>query len=227
MTVSQNIKAALLAGLAAGAILALYSLVITSPLIDQAIELEQGKAGAVEEAFSRAWMKLGHVSGSILQGVFLGIVFGVVFGLMSGLVPGGNDTRKVIAMALAGYWTFTLFPFLKYPATPPGVGGVEDISFRQVTYLVFLGLALATTVVSVALFKKQESGRRGFPFPAVTVIVLLSAAIYFFMPAHPPPPVDMPSSLLWGFRAASLVGLTLLWLAMASGFIFFRRRLAR
>ncbi len=227
MSVSKNVKVALLAGLLAGAVLALFSLVFTSIPIDRAIELEHGQAGVVEEAFSRGVMKLGLVLGFIVYGVFLGAVFGFLFGLLNDRLPGRNDTIKVVVLALAGFWAIALFPFLKYPANPPGVGGAETIQFRQTTYLVFLGLSLATTTASVALLKKSLQARPGFPLVGVVFALLLAAPLYFFMPPHPAPPTSMPSSLLWGFRALSLAGLTLFWLALASAFIFFRQRMLR
>lgn len=232
MTIGQNIKAALLAGLAGGVILALFSLIFTSPVIDQAIDLEQGQTGAAEEMFSRGVMKLGMALGFVLSGIFLGILFGSVYGLFKGVIPGKTEKARIAILAAACYWSLVLFPFLKYPANPPGVGGVENIQFRQITYLVFLGLSLAATVMSLGFFKKLARGRppriKYGVWPAgLAFAALLAAPVYFFMPPHPSPPAELPLSLLWGFRALSLAGLTALWLVLGMGFGFFRRRLAR
>ncbi|MBI4333974.1 MAG: CbtA family protein [Chloroflexi bacterium] len=226
MTIGQNVKAALLAGLAGGAVLALFSLVFTTPLIDQAIELEQGQPGTVEEGFSRGVMKLGMVLGFIIYGVFLGILFGSVYGLFDTLLPGQSDKSRIAVLAAAAYWAVSLFPFLKYPANPPGVGGLETIQFRQTTYLVLLGLSLATTVMSLALMRKLRGIRPGSWIVGVGFAALLAAPVYFFLPPHPAPPVTVPVSLLWGFRALSIAGLTLFWLALAVAFMFLRRRSA-
>lgn len=226
MTLGQNIKAAVLAGLIAGAILALFSLVFTSPLIDQAIEIEHGQTGAVEEAFSRGIMKLGMVAGFMIYGTFLGVLFGAVYGFFEDVVPGRTEKARIALLAAAGYWSLVLFPFLKYPGNPPGVGGVETIQFRQITYLVFLGLSVATTVMTVSLSRKLGRARPGLAVVGLGFAVLLATPVYFFMPAHPAPPTFIPGSLLWGFRAFSLAGLTLLWLALPLGFMVFRQRLA-
>ena len=35
-----------------------------------------------------------------------------------------------------------IFPFLKYPANPPGVGEPESIGYRQTLYVGFIALAV-------------------------------------------------------------------------------------
>src|SRR3954452_17130975 len=119
-------KAAIVAGLAAGLLVALFHFVITEPVIEQAIDLEaQRKAaeGMEEmEVVSRPVQQAGLFLGFFIYGLIWALLFGVVYTLAQRILPGSTPGRRGLALALVGYWCLGLAPFLKYPANPPGVG---------------------------------------------------------------------------------------------------------
>ena len=132
------LKAAFIAGLAAGLTAAVFHLIVTEPLIDQAIELEEQHLAAEgegeEEAageheapiVSREVQKGGLVLGLLMYALVWSALVGVIYHLAQQWLPGEDERRKRLLLVLAAYWSVALFPFLKYPANPPGVGGPGD-----------------------------------------------------------------------------------------------------
>ena len=209
------LKAMILAGLLAGAVLAVFHSVLTEPVIDQAIAIEEIRDAHQDEAapvVSRSTQKAGLVLGSLLYGLFVGLIFGGVFHLVQSTLPARRTLMRAVLAALAAYWLVGLLPFLKYPANPPGVGQPETIEYRQALYLGFLLLSLAGGVIAAA------AARRGVPRAVVLGgYGLYALALFFAMPSNPDP-IEMPFPLVTGFRALSLIGLTVFWLVLGLSF---------
>lgn len=209
------LKAVILAGLLAGAALAVFHGLLTEPVIDQAIAIEEAHEGHQDEGpplVSRDTQKRGLIVGSVLYGLFVGLIFGGTFYLAQSALPTRRVLTRAVWLALAGYCLVTLLPFLKYPANPPGVGQPETIEYRQSLYLAFLLLSLVGGVAA------GVAARRGVPrWLAVTGFVVFALALYAVMPANPDP-TEMPLGLVLRFRALSLAGLTLFWLILGLAF---------
>jgi predicted cobalt transporter CbtA len=217
------LRAALIAGLAAGLTVAAFHLVVTEPVIDQAIALEEQHAEAgVHEApiVSRQAQKGGLVLGFLLYGLTWALLFGVTYQLVQRWLPADTGLKQGLLLAFLAYWSIGLLPFLKYPANPPGVGDPDTIGYRQALYVGFLALSIAVAALSLG-FGRAVGGSRGAkrgPWVAMgACLVLLSVALYALMPNNPDD-VPVPADLLLTFRAWSLVGLTLFWAVL--GFLF-------
>jgi predicted cobalt transporter CbtA len=218
------LKAAIIAGLLAGLTVAVFHLIVTEPLIDQAIALEEQQAhvtgGHEEPIVSRRVQKGGLVLGYLLYGLTWALPFGVVYQLTQRWLPTASRMKQGLLLAFLAYWSVCFLPFLKYPANPPGVGDPETIGYRQTLYVGFLGLSVAAAVLSIGLghYLTRSRGVHGQPWiPIGVCLVILSAAVYLLMPNNPDD-VTIPADLVRNFRALSLLGLTLFWAVL--GFLF-------
>lgn len=218
------LKAAIIAGLLAGLTVAVFHLILTEPIIDQAIVLEEQHtepAGTHEEPIvSRRVQKGGLVLGSLLYGLTWALLFGVVYQLAQRWFPINSRMKQGLLLAFIAYWSVCLVPFLKYPANPPGVGDPDTIGYRQALYVGFLALSVTSAALSIWLghyLARSQGLRRGPWLPIGACLVILSAALYTLMPGNPGE-ATMPADLVRNFRALSLLGLTLFWAVL--GFLF-------
>ena len=222
----NNMKAFLgrgaLAGLAGGAVAAVFQWTVTEHQIRTALELEAAhETGAHEEMFSRSTQVIGGMVGGVLFGLFVGLIFGFASALMWRSVSrdGGAFSRS-IRLAGAVFVVWTLVPALKYPANPPGVGNPDTIDQRTAAYLVLLVISVLVAILARELWKQLTArGFVGAPrFAAVAGAYLaVIAALYLVFPANPDA-VDAPANLIWHFRLDSLAGNALLWLVLGTVF---------
>lgn len=217
LSLGTAMKAALVAGLAAGFAVAAFHLAFTEPLVERAIELEAQLRPAQEPVgeplVGRTAQRGGLVVGFLVYGLTWSLLYGAVYHLTGGWLPGAGAARRALVLALAGYWTVGLLPWLKYPPNPPGVGDPDTIAYRQALYLGLLGLSSGATLLA-ALVARSGPGRR---LPGLALLALLGLAIYALLP-NSPDPVRMPAEVVDAFRALSLAGLTLFWAVL--GLIF-------
>ncbi len=223
------LKAAVLAGLIAGLAAAAFHSLLIEPVIDRAIELEERRSQAEgKEAkapvVDRPLQRVGLVVGFLLYGAVWGALFGTLFHVTRVWQPAAwtGATRGLLCAALAG-WSVAVFPFLKYPANPPGVGDPGTIGYRQGLYFGFIGLSVVGTTLAVGVQRLlshpsalPSRGRLRWA-PALALYAVYSAAAYTAMPANPDP-VRMPAQLVWTFRAISLAGLALFWVVLGGAF---------
>ena len=129
-------------------------------------------------------------------------------------------------------WSVAWFPFLKYPANPPGVGEAETVGYRQTLYVGFIGLSIVGTALALGLSRllRPSSGvsapaqRGGLGIMAAYFIY--AALIYVVFPANPDP-VEMPADLVWSFRLISFAGLIVFWISLGGLFGWLARDPAR
>lgn len=215
--------AALVAGLIAGGVAAMYHVVITERLIDRAIDEEAAARRAHDEApvtpvVSRATQRVGLVIGFLVYGAVLGLLFALGHELATRQLPALTPTGRGWLLAVLGGWSLSVFPFLKYPASPPGVGASETIGYRQTLYFGFVALSVAG-VAAAASFPRIVRAQ-----PPISAWVLVGAfylvyagVLYVVMPPNPDS-VEAPSALVWEFRLASLGGLVLFWTILGGAF---------
>lgn len=224
------LRAALLAGLVAGALIGSFHLFFTEPAIDAAIALEE-QAHAQDVAMppvSRELQRVGLVLGFVLYGLSFGVLFSGIFWVLQRLLPFESLARRGMALAGIAYWSVALVPFLKYPANPPGVGEPETIYYRQalslgLTALVLLGVALSFFLPKLSAPSLGASSQGGPPWWALVIAnIFYAALLYILMPANPDP-VAMPEDLMLRFRLLSLAGLTLFWAIFGGIFGFVGR----
>ncbi|MGH7321163.1 MAG: CbtA family protein, partial [Candidatus Rokuibacteriota bacterium] len=133
--------------------------------------------------------------------------------------------RRGLVVAGLAAWSVALFPFLKYPANPPGVGEPDTIGYRQTLYLGFILLAVLGLALAVALRRRLRAtteGASAWMVPAAFYAVW-ALGLYTFMPPNPDP-VNLSEAIVRPFRALSLTGLLIFWGALGVAFVLLGRR---
>jgi hypothetical protein len=169
----------------------------------------------------------------IIGFLLFGAAWGVLFGLAYWFLPGGAAGRRTpvqaLGLALVGYWTLGVFPHLKYPANPPGVGDPGTIGYRQGLYFGFL--ALSVTGALVAALGYHHLGQLGRGWQRLRIRGALvgvtyaayAAAMSTFLP-NSADPVRMAPEFVAEFRWLSLAGVSIFWAVLAGAFVLFARR---
>ncbi|HXG42198.1 MAG TPA: CbtA family protein [Dehalococcoidia bacterium] len=213
-TLAQNLKAALGAGALAGMLVALYHFLATEPVLQEAIGREAA-LGPVQEVFPRSVQRLGLFGGFLLYGLSWGLIFAGSYSLLERHLPGRAPWQRGLALALGLMWSVAIFPFLKFPANPPGVGDEATVEARQAGYLLFTVLSAAALLVAWRLARGGSPRRLALALGLYAVACLL---LYFMVPKpHDEVPAGL-SDLLPRFRALSAGGLALFWLVVGGGF---------
>ena len=217
---------AIVATLIAAVAVALFHLIVTEPVIEQAITMEeQLHASDVmheEPIVSRDAQHIGLIVGFLIYGMTWGLLFAVVYTLAQHKLPGATPAERGIVLAVLGYLAIGLLPFIKYPANPPGVGEPESIGFRQAFYIVVLLLSVASAAGSLALGRILARGRSAAQVSLViaALFVAFGLAVYFVLPVSPDE-IRLPAQLIAEFRLRSIVGVTIFWVVL--GAVFARR----
>jgi hypothetical protein len=233
-TLGSILKAAVVAGLIAGAIVSGFHALLIEPVIERAIALEEQHSQAHGEAHAepvvdRPTQRWGMVLGFVLYGAIWGLLLGVLLYLTQSWRPATwTLVRYGVLLAVLLGWSVAWLPFLKYPANPPGVGEADTVGYRQALYLGFIGLSVIGTALALGLFRllnrpavaSAPSGGRGLW--VIAGYVIYTAAIYAAFPANPDP-VEMPADLVRTFRLISFAGLIVFWISFAGLFGWFAR----
>ncbi len=216
--------AAVLAGLIAGAITSAFHVVLAEPVIERAIEQEKETKmahGANSEApiVSRTVQRRGLVIGLLIYGACWGGLFGVLYLVIESRRQLWDPRIRGWLLAVVIGWAVAWFPFLKYPANPPGVGETVTVVHRQLLYVGFIVLSAAGAAIAFVVHRR---GALGGARAVLILYAVYAVALYLAMPANPDP-VRMPAALVWTFRAISLAGLVVFWLTLGSSFQWFAR----
>ena len=210
----QDLLRGSVAGAIAGALTALYHLLVTEPVLERAIAYEAAGAGPVSREVQKY---AGGPAGQILFGVAVGLLFALTYRHVPAFA---TAWRRSLALAASAWLILALIPQLRYPANPPGVGDPDTISSRTSGYLASYLLGLA--VVSGCWWALGALRRRDWAEPQRWVFVVVGGVMviavgYAFLPeaasAH-----ALPADLVWDFRVRALGGLTLLFAALGAVF---------
>lgn len=231
---------ALVVGIVAGLVSAVFLSITGEPSIEDAIAIEEANAAKAAEHTGSTGLDQeglgspGHegapeVSRSVQRGAGLfgayglaGAAFGALFGAtFIGLrrrVP-HLLTRSLVAGAVLG-GAITVSPWLKYPPNPPAVGDPATLSERQTLYFTVILLTLVVLFCAGQLSARLRAAgwvddQRLLLVAAAVVIPM--GIVYGLMPPAPDE-IAVPATLLWRFRLASLGGNLLLWGVLALGF---------
>ena len=222
----------LVAGLLAGIAAFVVAYTVGEPQVDKAIALEEagsapasdghdhehadeeaghshGEDAAVSRTTQSTWgLATGTLAIGVVLGGFTGLLSAVGLGRLGGLRPAASTAL----VALLGAVSFSIVPFLKYPATPPAVGSGETIDSRTAVYFGFLAVSVIGVVAAVAVARwgsHQWSGVPGVLAGLGTYVVVVAVAAVAF------PKIDelgdFPASILWDFRVSSLLTLLAMW----------------
>jgi predicted cobalt transporter CbtA len=233
-TLGSILKASVVAGLLAGAIVSGFHALLIEPVIERAIVLEEqhsqshGEAHA-EPVVDRPTQRWGLVLGFIVYGAIWGLLLGVLLHLTQGWRPATwSLVRYGVVLAVLLGWSVAWLPFLKYPANPPGVGDPETVGYRQALYLGFIGLSVVGTALALGLLRllhRPTEGSvpgRGRGLWVIAGYAIYAAAVYAVLPANPDP-VEMPADLVRTFRLIAFAGLIVFWISFAGVFGWFAR----
>ncbi len=227
-SLAEILKAAVLAGLLAGLAAAGFHWIFTEPLIDRAVEIEESShasAGAAhaEPVVRRPVQKIGLFVGFLLYGGAWGLLFAL---LLYAIRPWFADMgRQGFFLSVLLGWAVAIFPWLKYPANPPGVGAAETIGYRQELFLLFIALSLIGTFVALAVERTfRGSGRARV---VVLVVYLIYLVVIFLAIPFNPDEVRLPAELVREFRILSLLGQLIFWTTMGAAFCWLLGKFSR
>ena len=226
----------LLAGLIAGLAAFFVANVVGEPHVDAAIALEESAAPAahddgpasdghshshdesdsggdavfeVSRSNQSTW---GLLTGSLAIGVALGGLVALIaagtLGRLGRLLPG----QSTALVALIGFVSVALVPFLKYPATPPAVGSGDTIGDRTALYFGFLVVSvLAAVLATYAATKLRDriGAYGGVVLGATVYLVVVVVAGQVFATVNEVG--DFPADTLWFFRRSSVFTLATMW----------------
>jgi predicted cobalt transporter CbtA len=234
LTLGSILKASVVAGLVAGAIVSGFHALLIEPVIERAIALEEAHSQAHGEAHAepvvdRPTQRWGLVLGFIVYGAIWGLLLGVLLYLTQGWRPATwTLVRYGVVLAVLLGWSVAWLPFLKYPANPPGVGEADTVGYRQALYLGFIGLSVVGTALALGLFRllhrptEASAPGQGRGLWVIAGYIVYTAVVYAVLPANPDP-VEMPGDLVWTFRLIAFAGLIVFWISLAGVFGWFAR----
>ena len=217
-----------LAGLAAGAVSALFAATAGRGPIRDAIALEDSLSHATsgahhEDLFARGTQEIGGAIGLIVFGLALGVIFAVVLGAVGPRLAASTPLIASIRLGWVGFMAVVVVPFLKYPANPPAVGDPSTVNERTMLYFAVLALSI---LLAWAVWRFHRAARLAPTSQAWATAALCTAGLIVIFVALPASPdaVEAPADLVWRFRLAALGGLAALWavLALATGTLLSR-----
>ena len=213
----------LVSGALAGTIHGIANLAIVEPYLDEAIGIENQNLFAsgeeedtpqfwIEYNSYRDWQKGGQVLAGAILGTSISALFGIVYALSRHALPGKNDLRKTFVLAAIMWLTVYFIPFLKYPANPPTVGDGETVVLRAILYLSFIAISGFGAVGFYQLYKRLKQNIKVLAFAGYA---LFTGTVFVLMPPNPDE-VTAPMDLVNGFRAMSVVAVSVFWVGAAA-----------
>lgn len=220
MKTSVFIVIVLVAGCFAGIIHGLSNLIIVEPYLDEAINIENQNMFAsgeakdtpefwVEYSSYRIWQKGGQVLAGAILGTSVGALFGIVFAYSRNALPGNHNVKKALILAAIMWATVYFIPFLKYPANPPTVGDPDTVILRGILYLSFVAISGFGALGFYQLYKRLRAKK----FVAFIAYAAFITTIFFIMPSNPDE-ISTPQALVNGFRATSVMAVTIFWISL-------------
>ncbi len=224
MTARALLVRGLLVGLVAGFATFLVSYEVGEPHVQTAIALEEAHAAdhhheedgtVVSRHDQRTW---GLLTGTLAVGTALGGLVALVSAAAVGRLGRMSPGQSTATVALLGFASVALVPFLKYPATPPAVGNADTIGARTGDYFGFLLISVVTAVLATLLARYLH------PRLGTYAAVVIGAGAYLVVvvvAGQVLPTVnevgDFPADVLWYFRRASLITLATMWAVIGVG----------
>lgn len=206
----------LLVGLVAGVVAFIFAQLFGEPSVAAAIALEEsGHAkgpGEVELVSRGVQASVGLLVALLGFGAAIGGMFGLAFAVAQGRL-GSLGARTIAGLiALVGFVTVYLVPFIKYPANPPAVGNPDTINQRTLLFFTMMLLSIMAAVAAVWLARQiyrfavwdRAVGGVGIYLVLVTICMAV-------LPQVNEVGIEFPASTLWGFRTGALATQFAVW----------------
>lgn len=228
--ITDSVRRGLAAGLAAGLIAGVFALLVGEVPLTEAIELEEqahaaahGPAEAAHDhgdefTVSRTVQQALLPVGTALLGAACGGLLGLAFAFAA--KRSRDRWKSALAFGTAAWAAVALFPALKYPSNPPGVGDPSTVEARTTWFFVAVGASVALALLLwAASWWLRRRGTEDVPRQTLVgaAAVMLYGALFIALPANGDP-VEVPADLLWDFRLASMGTQAILWLGLAVAF---------
>ncbi|MFJ8582105.1 CbtA family protein [Micromonospora sp. NPDC093277] len=202
----------MIVGLAAGAAAFVFATLFGEGPVGQAIDFESAHAGGHDhgdepELVSRTIQStVGLATGTLVYGVALGGLFALAFAVAYGRIGRFSPRATAALVALGGFVTVALVPFLKYPANPPATGSPDSLGQRTGLYFLMIVIAVAGGLLALSLGRwlGPRYGGWNANIAAIGAYVALIAIVEFTLPTISEVPDGFPALVLWNFRLASL-----------------------
>lgn len=238
--VGDSLRRGLAAGLLAGILAGLFALFVGEVPVREAIRLEQQAsrqaavddvAGSTEAAgpeVPRAVQEGLLPVGTAIIGATLGGLFGLAWAVGRRRIANPDDWTTSWRLAATAWLAVAFVPFLAAPPNPPGVEVPEAVAARSATYFVIIAVGLAGAVLCWWLGHYLRSrGVARPPRQTLTGLVAVGVGALILVTAGSDiESVEVPPTLLWQFRLASLGTQTILWagIAVGNGWLWTRAR---
>ena len=152
------------AGLIAGLLVGVFHSIFTAPVMARAIALEEELAAqampVAEEVGVETpvplWVqeRIGLPIGNGIVGLIFGLIYAGGYALLRRAFPEWHIIALAAVVGALGFWAIALFPFIKYPLNPPGVGEGETLLFRQLLQTLFFVLSGAGIASLLILIRR-------------------------------------------------------------------------
>ena len=208
------LRRAVLAGLLAGAVAAVFVGLVAGDSIDAAIDIEEAGAAAEHDAdhdtgestdsgeaarghgddealFTRSQQVVGGLAAAVVFGLVVGVVFGTVYAAIRHKITVGSETGRILLLAAAAYLATAVLPSLKYPANPPAVGDPATVNERTLLYFTFLAAAIILAVAVGMLYKRLAARLERSAAVVSTAATALAGTAVLLM-CGPPVPTPWP-----------------------------------
>ncbi len=220
----------LLAGLIAGFVAFGVAFVVGEPSIDASIAIEEAGAPAepaehpqdesvphehsAETEVPRSLQATaGLLTATAVAGTALGGLVGVLSALALGRFGGLGPRASTLAVTAIGFAALYVVPFVAYPPNPPAVGRAETIGLRTGLYFIAVAISVIAAAVAVLVGRRlaqRWSGWHSALAAGAGYLVVVGVAMAL-LPSYNEVPSTFPATLLYEFRAASLVSSLALW----------------
>ncbi|MEA2640699.1 MAG: hypothetical protein QOF51_2093 [Chloroflexota bacterium] len=228
VALGKVLRAAMVAGIVAGLMAALFHFLVTQPLIDQAIAVAESRGVVLDPEEIRTASGSNLMIGLLTFAATWALIYGIGFAMLQRLLPVMAPWKRGLYLAALAFWAVEALPFLKCPPLPPGIGDDFTLDQQAAIRLASLLLIMMGSAVAV-IFSRLVAVRRGpgavSLLGGIVVLAIYSALIFVLLPSVPDPG-DTPLQVVAPFRFATLGGLALFWLLLGGGFAIQLRGLA-
>ena len=200
----------LIAGIAAGALLAALQFVAIRPMIHRAevYETELVKAGRLPPENDHEWQPAEgteRVGYTVMSTLLLGVGYAAMLLGGANLLSLRIRLREGLLLGFAGFACFALAPALGLPPKPPGVAGAE-LNAAQIWW----ALTACATAAGLSLI---ALARGRWPWRIVGLLLIVAPHLYGAPPVAPPL-TDALRDLSRQFAAISVATQLAFWLTL-------------